>query len=347
MPRQCKSLRRTVRVARHGAAPLVLLFVHTAASQERFPDAELTVEGQRYGVYSVPDGVVAAPLPLHAELRRNPTVAAPACAQLDSALSNYQDSIEFCKTHPESSCSTLNDLLATLRVDRGEIGRNSLRQGWAIAPVALSVGNNVRSRVAELMRLEPDAVQLASAVEPVGSPESGQVLINPAGSSWASRLLGLPGASDATLTFDEATRQWLTEDQILACGMLAGDVRVTWVHSTRVIADGPAAAPSFFDAEQWAQLRSAMVAAAAPGASSVQERVLRIGLALAETLVTFKVDDAELEAAARNALEGLFADRELLKLRDLEEILATSEARSDSATLRLSWVGSVANEVKP
>jgi hypothetical protein len=341
------ALPRTVTRRRCRVVTLALLGSRIALAQPREPSAEVEVAGQRYGIYAEQNRAFAVPLPLNADLVRDPAVAAPSCAVVDSALYNFSNTLENCKADPnESACTVFNDLVATLRADTGMIGQNSLRQRWNVVPAPIPSSNGVAAAAAARLGVAAETVQVAGAVEPAGAPESAQIVIDPAGTSWASRLLELPGGSDAVLSFDGTSGQWITEDQIVACGLVVGDVRFSWVQPAN-IATGVSSAPTPFSAIEWSKIYANVAAASASSGLSAQDRALNIGRALGDNLRRLEVSDTELEGRAEAVLGAFFSESSLSEIKDLQDVETTSMTLEPAATLPLGWVGRIATEGSP
>jgi len=315
-----------------------------AAAQEA-PLAQVEVAGLRYAAYRAEAEVVAAPLPLSARLWRDASQPPPACAALDVSLAPFAATIDACKAEPGgNACEPLNELVAALREDPGTIGASSLSQSWLVTPTALSADATVAEQLASELGTRPSDVLLPSSAALTGAAEVGTAVVDPAGTSWASRLIGLGAAERMSLTPDATGQSWLSQDQVLACGILAGDVTLAWVQETRLeLRAAPIAGA--LGAEQWPQVYAAVALASPGAASSPVQRALAIGRALGDALVAVGVEDAALPARAASVLDAMFVDAALTEVRELQDIdAANPPPRDPPLELRLAWQARAAEQ---
>lgn len=294
---------------------LAVIALSMAANAHAADPARVDIEvgGEPFAVFVDGDAASVVAVPAAARLGLLPMAVGPDCAFVNRTLSPFGRIISACAAGSSSpTCRVMSDLIDRVRFDTGTAGASRLLQSW-----------HVVTRVSD--PLDPDetlataraasgvsSVQLVVEPTPTGTPGAATVSVNAGGASWASVLSGWVDLSAPGATFDASTGSWNTQDNILACGILAGEATLGWAQGVELSPHG-----SPLSAADLVELYH-LLAANEPvsGGTGVQQAV-QLGAQIGVALTSMGLPSSAVAAATRFAFAHLYASpAELLPFDD-------------------------------
>jgi hypothetical protein len=312
-----------------------LMLASSVAVAADSPQQTVTVQGREFAVFVRQGAAIAIPAQASAGLVRDIIPNPPACDTVQTVMAPYTGHIALCKNsgNPNGThCRQLRDMANYARFNPGVIGRTQLDQYWDItpsAPVGGPSADDIRAAVAAAAGVALDAATYRDSVSPNGTATSMTLVVAPNSTSWASKLHGV-GTIDLQVGKDgvagvvyNVDGQFVTNDHVLACGLLAGDVKIQWrqpsTATVQLRGDGP-----FTPSDLWRvyqALSSLPVSDEQDPIRRATEVGARIGVALQSTGLAA---GAQLDARVSFVLNGFFRGDALqfeagLSRRDVEE----------------------------
>lgn len=303
------------------------------------PVASFEIDGESFAAYGDAGGLWVVQSPIHVGLRRDEAQLPPGCDRLETKLAVLAPEIENCKTRGASgTCNAIRSLIDAARSEPDTIGQTALAQGWYLEgsePLAATAA--IVAAAASSTRTDPTRITVLRAPQRLGEPMRISLLIDPSGASWASQLVGLADFDDPGVAYDAAADGFVTRDRILACGILAGDVRVAWQQAATQ--DGAA---SSFEPEQLWSIYKQLGLRLRDADGGTLAHAQRVGAAIGATLRGAGLADGALDRRIDFLLGALFEGdalefRASLSEREIE-LLARSSS-SASGSLLLPWIG--------
>jgi hypothetical protein len=283
--------------------------------------------------------LVVLPAPVELTLRRRQTAPAPDCAGVQAQLAPFANQLARCfepAQRSTSACRTLRRLVDQVGQSKGPTVQPSLLQFWPVsesAPIAFDDPEATRAAIAAEHDVLASDVLLAESVDLTGPATAPRVQLAGGGTSWASRLSPWIGADQYDVSYVPEAKAFRTSNQLLACGMLAGDITVEFgaEASASFTTSSTLLAPS--DLWELYQLLSVSPELVGPDA------VLR-GAAFGRALAALDLDEHESFAARVQLLELTLVAPESQSLRrgltpdDFDDVGA---GRSESVSAQLSF----------
>lgn len=338
-PRQSSS-----RCALRLIGAIVMLWTVRAVADE--PERVLVeVDGREFSAFVREGGAVAIATPRPVRLIRDPQQTPPQCDALNQKLASYRVWIEDCKragANPPAACQSIRNIVRQARTDPGLFNAPNLRQGWRIEPLAdltLPSEEAVAAQVTSATGLPSGSVSLAREAAARGSLRSIGLYVAPNGSSWASTLRGFADVSPEAITQRADVGRLVSEDHVLACGILQGEVHPFWEQDAQITTAGAASAPSLTAAQLY-QVYQALVTAGPVRETEPARRLVQLGVRIGTALSALGLASSDVESRARLVVELLFEGDELLLRGGLtREAIAAGLARQRPVafTASLSW----------
>jgi len=317
--------------------------VSTAALASDSPQRIVEVQGREYAAFVKQGVALALPSLAQATLVRDSGQLPPGCQALDDMLMPWAGEIELCKDPANAgtrACKSTREVINLARFDLGTIGQTALPQGWAVEPSRPTGGpsaDDIRRAVATAVGVNVDATFYKDVVPTSGSPSTISIVVKPDGASWASKVLGVVDLSQRqdgpAVTYVSSNRKFVTKDHIVACGILAGDVRVAWRQNGA--ATVPATAPGPFSAADLWRIYQALSALGETAEEDPIRRAVAVGARIGAALQKNNLADAaQLEPRVRFLLNAFFRGDAL----DFEAGLSRTEVeRRASGTIELAF----------
>jgi hypothetical protein len=264
------------------------------------------VGGRTFGAHRTASGdVVVLELPAAATLVRQP-LRAPDCALLDRMLTANAARIERCRAGVDdaSSCDRLKRVVQGYR-DADDIPSN-LEQRFDVVSDDVVIGDDERAQIARALNLDVGHVLPATAAAGNGALQDVHLSVREGGTSWASKLKPFIDVATAPVTVRGGTVH--TRDNVVACGILAGDVEVSFARpldlTAEVIAEEALTPDELLDVH--AMLKSAPPLTPPRPEDAAVWKAAVIGFRVGEALTARGFTQAEAQAALRLVIERLF-----------------------------------------
>jgi hypothetical protein len=322
---------------------LLLGMVETArALAADTPAVTFEVAGATYAAYTQGDAVFVVQTPIEAQLTRESSQPPPACDALGTRLGSIASEIADCQLAPNGgSCDAIRMLIAQVRSDPDTLGVSALEQRWrptpsAATPPTAAQRAEVVQTAADRTGVDRARIQLIAAPESVGSPTHVSTLIKPSGESWASKLLGFVDFDQPGVAYSASDGAFVTNDNVLACGLLANDVRVVWEQT----ASASAAAQLFEPQQLWTIYQTLRGKLSDAGSSKI-DQASKVGAAVGGALKDAGLVDANLDSRIDFLLDNLFAGDALTFRSALSEPEVRTLATKGAFQHSVPWIGSV------
>jgi hypothetical protein len=297
------------------------------------------VNGESFAAYGDARALWVVEAPIRVRLQRDESQLPPGCERLDGLLGALQSEIENCKPRIVSpSCDVLRMLIDVARSEPDTIGQSALAQTWHFEPIEPKAATtDVVAAAASATTIDPKHITLLRAPRPLGTPMQISLLIDPAGTSWASQLLGLVDFEGPGVAYDVTHDAFVTRDRALACGILAGDVQIVWEQAAAQVSPANAFEPG----RLWPIYRQ-LQQRLRGSESATLKHALRVGVAIGEALRGADLADGLLDRRIDFLLDALF-EGDALEFRDsLSEQEIEGLAASTSTTnfeRVVPWIG--------
>ena len=324
----------------------------TAALAADTPQAVVDVQGKSFAVFVKQGVALAVPAVSQTVLARDPFFLPPDCETMEIVLAPSRNRIEQCKLPSQTntaSCVQLRNTINNLiRFAPGDFATNLLQE-WAIessAPVGGPTAAEIRAAVASAVQVSQDVVYYQHNLRPRTPSQPAQIslAVSASGTSWASKLRGFIdvsiGQSGApAVTWDNGAGQLVTQDHVLACGIAAGDVKLSWQQPTVTVVE--ATLPGPFSTSQLWDVYQTLDAGDAPTDEDPIRRAIQVGARIGIALKTHNLAGGALLSARTQFLANAFFRGDALELeanlpRDEVERRAVGRADLDFE-LGMSW----------
>jgi len=135
------------------------------------------------------------------------------------------------------------------------------------------------------------------------------VTVNPAGTSWASKLgpfidVAKGKGGGPGVTYDARNQWFVTKDHVLACGLLAGDVRIDWRQNAT--AQVPTAGPGLFAAADLWKIYQAL--GGVPAETDPVRRAIAVGSRVGAALAQHGFTGSDLKTRIDFVMDTFFDD---------------------------------------
>jgi hypothetical protein len=317
----------------------------TRALAADVPVATVDIAEDTYAIYERAGALVVLQTPTRVELSRDAAQLPPACEDVQTRLAPLETEVATCKADSSAgSCKTLGSLFDVVRFDSDTIGQTALAQGW-LPGLTIASGADpaaITAAVEAAVGGNTATIRWVPMPKRAGVVTRVTTVIEPGGGSWASRLLGLVSFDDPGARYDANARAFVTRDHVLACGLLAGDVRLSWEQTA--VAEAPASGTAtLLDAETSWMLYQRLRGELAGSEPGTVDHAVRVGVAIGAALEAAGLADAQLQARVDFVLD-VFFEADDLALRDLSEAVVRGIGSSGvSAVIELTvpWIGAV------
>ena len=321
-----------------------LSLAHVAAAQEQ-PEM-LTINGEEFAAYRHDGLVVVLPAVLSATLRRDPLLGEPSCDFLYNQLQARQRLITACRegSASETRCGSLQRFIGTMRTYEADFARPRVTQGWFVEAPAVAVSSEVRQEVAQRLDLELADVRRPTSVELTGLPQEITSLARYDEASWAGRVVGVLDFNEPPVWYSESAGLFVTQDHLVACGLLDNVVQLAWTQPARVSVALDTSAPPLPGTTLWEVYRYLQGVDASEESSSVAPflwRAVHLGAALSSALAqTGIAPPYEGDGQRLSYLVDRLYDGELNLLSGLTEQSLADPPQAVVVEVETAWLGS-------
>jgi hypothetical protein len=321
------------------------LALANVASAQEHPEI-LTVDGEDFAAYRKDGLVVLLPALLSASLRRDPMVGEPSCDFLYNQLQVRQRLITDCRegTASEVRCNSLQRFIGTMRTYETDFARPSVTQGWFVEPPVVAVSSEVRQEVARRLDVELADVRMPTSIELTGLPQEINSLARYDEDSWAGRLVGLLDFNEPPVWYSETGGLFVTQDHLVACGLLDGVVQLDWTQTARVSVALDTSVPPVPGTTLWAVYRYLQGVEPSEEPSSVAPslwRAVHLGAALSSALAqTGMSPPYEGDSQRLSYIVERLYDDDLNLLSDLTEQSLADPPGAVVVDVETAWLGS-------
>jgi hypothetical protein len=316
------------------------------------PQTTVVVQGKPFVVFVKQGVALTVPAVAQTELARDPFFLPPDCETMNIVLAPSRNRIEQCKQPSQANtpaCVQLRNTINNMvRFAPGDTTTNLLQE-WAIEstpPVGGPTAAQIRTAVAQAVGMSQEAVYYQHALRPrtPSQPAQISIAIAASGTSWASKLSGFVdvaiGQNGApAVTWDSGAGQFVTRDHVLACGIAAGDVKLSWQQPTVTYVE--ATLPGPFSASQIWDVYQTLDAGAAPADEDPIRRATQVGARIGVALEKHDLaSQAQLSARTQFLVNGFYRGDALEFEADLarDEVESRAVGRADlEFELGMSW----------
>jgi hypothetical protein len=273
--------------------------------------------------------------PARAELALPAGAAGPDCTNVNRTLGAFARTAAVCKAGSTSpTCNILKDLIDRVRVDQGPVGQRRLAQAWRVVPKTAVISNGTAVREAAELATGAERIQLVTTPQPTGVGHDARASIKEGGTSWASMVSGWIDLSTPGFTFDEATGNWITRDNLLACGIVAGEVEMQWEQPIELSPQG-----SPLSAADLVRVYAKLQTAEPLAAGTALQQTFSLGAEVGVALQSIGVVPTAAQAAGRFVFAHLYSPT--LTLLPLTEAELRALAALNVVRPEISWIAAI------
>jgi hypothetical protein len=315
---------------------------------------EVVVDSKDFVAYRHDEQVVLLPARWPVRLVRDDGVDGPSCDFLYDQLRARAPRIAACRegrASPEH-CDRLRRLISRLRTFETDLGRPRLVQGWQIDVEPMVVDSGVRHAVARELNIELATLLTPSSIELTGPPRGVTTTTRFDERSWSGLVVGLVNFDEPPVRYSDVAGPIVTQDHLVACGLLDGVVQLRWTQSAQVtfVGDSPSRPPQGPSLDEaYRYLGAVPPPGPAPGTPPVDGllwRAVWLGVAMASALAFHDVSPPFESHGPwlTDTVAGLF-DEELSLLPGLTSAEST---RSPPVVLEMetTWLASAAQSAE-